>query len=349
VDRLRFAGSRRLAEGLRRISLRLFPDKWNFISMIEFVDFLLFDVHAYLIARRIAGRSHLDYVLRVNPISLLYPSLLPRLPVPVFTGPHNGGMEWPPGFAFLDAKEGTGSQFRVLGETLHRIYRDIGHYRGIFVANEMCARSVPDKYRDKLVYFPENGVDGVKPRAARGGDATRLLFVGRLAPFKAIDVIIRALARLPERVQLTLVGDGPQRDELESLARMLGVSDRCHFLGWREHSELDPIYAESGVLVFPSVRETGGAVVLEAMSHGLPCVVADWGGPVTYTGTSGVHLSVDSPQALEDDLVSALQRLLEDPDAGRALGEQAQAAIEGEYVWSTKAERLHAAILARAA
>jgi glycosyltransferase involved in cell wall biosynthesis len=346
-ERLRFAGSRLLSRTMRRVSMRLFPGRWNLISMVEFVDYALFDLHAYAIARRLVGGQRIDYVLRVNPISLRFPSVLARLPVPVFTGPHNGGMEWPPGFSFLDEKERTGERFRFLGDLLHRVYGDFGGYAGIFVANTMCAATVPERHRDKLVLFPENGVDGVTATSPHAGDATRLLYVGRLTAFKNVDAIIRALTRLPERVRLTIVGDGPQREELQALARALGVGHRCVFAGQRAHDELDAFYSQAGVFVFPSVRESGGAVVLEAMSHGLPCVVAAWGGPPTYTGSGGVHLRVDSPQALEHDLVHALERFLEAPEEARGLGERAKRVITGEYVWDAKAERLHAAMLDR--
>jgi glycosyltransferase involved in cell wall biosynthesis len=349
AEQLRFAGSRSLARSLRRVSMRLFSGKWNLISMIEFIDYALFDAHAYAIARRLTRRERVDYILRVNPISLLFPSLLPRLPAPVFTGPHNGGMEWPPGFRFLDRKEQTGQQFRFLGDLLHRAYGDIRRYRAIFVANEMCAASVPQEDRDKLVFFPENGVDGLKPSSVHAGDAKRLLFVGRLTPFKGVDFILRGLARLPEEVKLTIAGDGPQRPELEDLAGELGVRHRCRFLGQVPHAQLDAAYLEAGVFVFPSVRETGGAVVLEAMSHGLPCVVAGWGGPAAYTGQAGIHLRVDSPAVLQEDLVRTLSGLLENPEAGRTLGRKAKQVIRGEYVWDSKADRLHAAIVERMA
>jgi glycosyltransferase involved in cell wall biosynthesis len=346
-EHVRFAGSRHLARTLRRISLRLFPQRWNLISMIEFVDYAIFDMHAYLIARRLLRRARVDYVLRVNPVSLRFPSVIPRLPTAVFTGPHNGGIEWAPGFSFLEASDRSGHRFRFLGDILHRVYGDIRRYAGIFVANDMCARSVPRRHRDKVMLLPENGVDRVRPSAAHAGDATRLLFVGRLNPFKGADFIIRALARLPVRVELTVVGDGPQRGELEELAQTLGVSRRCHFLGLRPHADLGSIYAEAGVFVFPSVRESGGAVVLEAMSYGLPCIVADWGGPATYTKSSGVQLPVDSPEVLENALVRTIETFLENPEEARCLGEKGKDVIRGEYVWGSKAEQLHTAMLER--
>ena len=87
--------------------------------------------------------------------------------------------------------------------------------------------------------------------------------------------------------------------------------------------------------------------MLEAKAHGLPCVVADWGGPQLYAERGGLLLSVASPQALEDDLVTKVQLLLADPGLGRALGQDGRASVEGDYVWRSKAARMHAEMLAR--
>ena len=320
MDRVIYAGSLRMANGLRRISNRFFPERWGPISIIEFLDYLLFDLDAFRKARRAIRRKHVDFVLRVNPISYRFASVLSWLPVPVFTGPHNGGMRWPPAFAYLERSEKTAERLRFLGDITHRLYRDTGRYAGIFVAHELCAQTVGRAYQDKVIFSSENGVEGLGQPSPWSGDARRLLYVGRMLPFKAIDVILRALARLPRSVHLTLVGDGPQRPELEALASELGVEDRCLFVGAMPHAELDRYYTDAGVLVFPSVRESGGMVVLEAMSHALPCLVANWGGPPIYTRETGIHLSVESPRALEDDLVKTLSRLLADPDEGRRVG-----------------------------
>jgi glycosyltransferase involved in cell wall biosynthesis len=347
ADRVLYAGSQRLANGLRRVSNRLFPERGGPMSIIEFLDYLIFDLDAFRKALRTIRRKKIDFVLRVNPISYRYASVLPWLPVPVFTGPHNGGMRWPAAFAYLERSEKTAERLRFLGDITHRLYRDTGRYAGIFVAHELCARTVGQTHQDKVISCSENAVETLGEPSPWSGDARRLLYVGRLLPFKAVDVILRALARLPRSVHLTLVGDGLQRLELEALASELGVEDRCLFVGAKPRAELDRYYTDAGVFVFPSVRESGGMVVLEAMSHALPCLVANWGGPPIYTRDIGIQLSVDSPQALEDDLVSTVSRLLADPDEGRRLGAASRQTISGQYIWSRKAELLLQAIRER--
>ncbi|MGQ0678387.1 MAG: glycosyltransferase family 4 protein [Actinomycetota bacterium] len=346
-ESLVFAGSRRFGAALRRLATALFGQRSGPISILTIPDYLLFDLHAFLKVRKLIRQRSVDYLLRVNPVSLSLPSLLPRLKVPVFTGPHNGGMEWPPGFAFLDRTEKTGQRFRFFGKLLHALYADLGRYAGIMVAHEACAETVPATRRNRVVIFSENGVSGLGPLSPNAGDATQLLYVGRLTPFKAVDIAIRALVRLPDTVNLTIVGDGPAKAGLQELARREGVEQRCRFAGFQQHDALDAFYSDAGVFVFPSVRESGGAVVLEAMSYGLhlPCLVASWGGPHLYTARTGVHLSVASPKALEDDLVDKIELCLRDPGWAREIGRRSRQVIADHYLWESKVSRLHSLLV----
>ena len=77
----------------------------------------------------------------------------------------------------------------------------------------------------------------------------------------------------------TIVGDGPARSGLQRLAAELGVNDAVRWVPWVPHAELHEHYYQHDVLLFPSLRDSGGMVVLEALAHGLPVVCTDLGGP----------------------------------------------------------------------
>ncbi len=343
ADRLSAVGPRRLGDAVRRLAERLFPGKWGLISLMDYPDYLLFDLSAARVVRRALRRGDVPYVLRINPVSFRFPSVLPYLDVPVLTGPHNGGMEWPVGFAHLGAIEADSTgRVRGVGDVLHRLYGDAPRYARILVATEQCASTVPESAREAIVLVSENGITALPEVAAHRGDARRLLFVGRLNTMKVVDVALRALARMPQEVSLTVVGDGPQRESLERLVDELGIRSRVRFVGHVAHSEVSRYYAQAGVLLFPSVRESGGGVILEAMSFGLPCVVADWGGPRVFTRETGVRCRVDSPQALEDDIVDALSGFLADPAAAVAIGDASRQHVADHYLWSEKVRGIHA-------
>src|SRR5262249_38232607 len=116
-----------------------------------------------------------------------------------------------------------------------------------------------------------------------------LLFVGRLAREKNLDLLLDAFARLcacdgrakqadDRRPILVFAGSGPYRETLEAHVRNAGLSDQVRFTGFLRRTELAPLYALATIFVFPSTTETQGVVLSEAQSHCLPCVVARGGG-----------------------------------------------------------------------
>lgn len=100
-----------------------------------------------------------------------------------------------------------------------------------------------------------------------------ILFVGRLQARKRIDLLLRACAQLDSKPHLVIVGDGPEREALESLSKE--IYPRAEFAGARHGEELEPYFTEADLFVLPG---TGGLAVQQAMSHGLPVIVAQGDG-----------------------------------------------------------------------
>lgn len=110
---------------------------------------------------------------------------------------------------------------------------------------------------------------------ARDGDRL-VLFVSRLAREKNVDVLLRALAAVADAsLKLVIAGDGPARDELEALARELGVGERVRFLGGVAREQLPDLYASADAFAFPSTTETQGLVQAEALAAGAYVIAAD--------------------------------------------------------------------------
>lgn len=166
---------------------------------------------------------------------------------------------------------------------------------------------------DRLVTVT-NGVDlsalRELKREERGAGPVRFLSVGRVIPKKNFGVAIRALATW-ERTDwtYTIVGEGEQREELESLARSLGVAERVRFAGYVE--DVVPFYAASDVFLLPSLWEGFGLVAAEAMGAGLLVLAADVPGlaeVVGRDGEAGILLPPEDPdawtKAIEDVLAN---------------------------------------------
>lgn len=128
-------------------------------------------------------------------------------------------------------------------------------------------------------FHPDVDREAVLKRIGADPSKFQLLYVGRLAPEKSVDVLLEAYERLPDRIkdetQLILAGDGPLFKELAETYR--DCAD-MKFLGFVQGQELSELYAAADLFVFPSATETFGNVVLESMASGTPVIGAAAGG-----------------------------------------------------------------------
>lgn len=155
-------------------------------------------------------------------------------------------------------------------------------------------------------------------------DACILLYVGRLAPEKNLDLLLRAFALIAAKTTdtyLVLAGSGKSRRALEHQARALGIHRRTRFAGFLGRTKLDPLYQASDLFLFPSKTETQGLAVGEALAAGLPCLVVHAGGApeAIRDGVDG-YLVEDRAGAMA---ARALE-LLADPVRHRAMAEEAR-------------------------
>lgn len=132
--------------------------------------------------------------------------------------------------------------------------------------------------RHGIVTIP-NGIDlGLIEKAQAADESSDIIFAGRLLPYKNVDKLIEAMAEAKESfpdITLAIVGDGPEKERLENLARELGLSDSVRFLGFIEEDELFSRMKSSKMLALPSSREGFGIVALEAQACGLPVLTVD--------------------------------------------------------------------------
>jgi 1,2-diacylglycerol 3-alpha-glucosyltransferase len=138
---------------------------------------------------------------------------------------------------------------------------------------------------------------GVRESLGAFSDDRLLLYVGRLAQEKSIDVLLRALALAGDApLQLAIAGDGPNRGELEALAARLGVARRVRFLGETPRERLPDLYASCDAFVFPSTSETQGIVLAEALATGAFVIAADAPQNREVLGASG-EIVASTPEA----------------------------------------------------
>ncbi|QEO15998.1 glycosyltransferase family 4 protein [Agromyces intestinalis] len=150
----------------------------------------------------------------------------------------------------------------------------------------------------------------------------RILFVGRVTGEKQIDVLLRAVTKLPAELdaKVEIVGGGDQLRNLQHLAQELGLADRVTFTGYVTDEELRDAYHRASVLAMPSIAELQSIVTMEAMASALPVVAANAMAlpHLVHDGENGYLFEPSNP----DDLAAKLRTVLEaSPDEYRALKE----------------------------
>lgn len=203
----------------------------------------------------------------------------------------------------------------ISSDTRHRAQ----HYYGITRPIEV----VPYGFRP--LHAPD------RPRGLGGTNRHyRLISVGRLVKRKGFAFLIEALPRLPQDVELLLVGDGPLEAELKQVAARMGVTNRIAWLGYRSREEIYQYLQEAQCFVLPSLHEGLGIVVQEAMYAGLPVVATNNGGQVDLIKNGHNGLLVEPGNV--DALVRAINALYHDRASAQAMARRNKLEIEDHYV-----------------
>ncbi|MFT7534143.1 MAG: glycosyltransferase involved in cell wall biosynthesis [Hyphomicrobiaceae bacterium] len=306
--------------------------------------------------RRFGGaiqRGEFDIVHRVTPLSPTVPSSIARRTRKAgrcfVLGPINGGLSWPK--EFRDARHSE----REWLSYVRGAYRLMPGYRStranasaIIVASEATLAQMPSRYRDRCIYLPENAVEADRlsqpsARSCGSGDCLRLIFVGRLVPYKGCDMAIKAAAPLLRAglAKLDVVGDGPERQALERLAKDLQVEDSVQFSGWLSHEVVHEHLKCSDVFLFPSIREFGGGAVLEAMAAGCVPLIVNYGGPgELVTQETGFRVPIGSRDAIVAGLLKVVREIQSNPEQLDRMRVAGQDRIRQSFTWKSRGEQI---------
>ncbi len=318
------------------------------LTAFSYIFCLAFEWRAWRHMRTRIMAGDFDVVLRLAPISSVLPSpfayFLRRGPIPFVIGPLNGGLPWPPGFSQAERQKEWISNLRNLYH-LMPFARSTYRNAAAIIAGSSQTYAEFVAYREKLFFVPENGIScsvlAGAPRNSRREEKLELIFVGWLVPYKACDLALRAAASLlqTDLARFTIVGDGPERDRLEQLTRSLAIEKVVSFCGKLRHRETMQRLRAADVMIFPSIHEFGGAVVVEALAMGVVPIVVDFGGPGD-TVRSEVGYKV--PLTNEDDVVCQIEKVLADLVRDRSLldrlGQRGMSYARENFTWDAKAQ-----------
>lgn len=320
---------------------------WTANVALRYPAELAFEWEVWKRFRNELFQRRFDVLHRVTPMSPTLASPLARWsPVPVVLGPLNGGLKWPPEFRAELHRE------RDWLTYVRSAFRLLPYYRSTYRRSAAILASfrhtideVPPSCRGRVINFSEVGLDPAlfasdHPRRREG--RTRFLFVGRLVPYKCVDVLLEAFGRSEalRRHELRIIGDGMERERLEAMARDLKLEGCVEFCGWKSQAEVGALMRECHVLAFPSIRELGAGVVIEAMACGVAPLVVDYGGPAgLVTHQRGVKVPLAPKAGLTVAFTREMESLAANPDRVAALGEAARRYALAHYSWQAKADK----------
>lgn len=347
VDRLHFVADSLLNIVCHKIGL-YFPDR---IAAFSFgaLSHLETQLRQRNHVRSLQLKYKFDVIHEPIPVSPKLPSALFGMSSPVIIGPMNGGMDYPPNYK----TEGRMERWFIAGLRGLALMANFflpGKRRAalLLVANERTRQALPKNLRaQNIVQFVENGVDTSlffpNPLPIAPSKIFRMIHIGRLVDVKRVDLLLEACGKLKGKTafHLDLVGDGPLRGDLERKAEHLLISNNVTFHGRLPQSAAAEFLRDSQVMVFPSMRECGGAVVLEAMACGVPVIATDWGGPADYiTPATGIVVPPATPVHFVDALAEAMLWMAQHPEARIAMGRAGRQRAEQLYDWGRKATAL---------
>jgi glycosyltransferase involved in cell wall biosynthesis len=310
------------------------------VVIIGFLMHLITQVYQWKIARRVIREKHIDVIHEPAPVSATQPSAMFGLGVPVIIGPMNGGMTFPEAFNYMSGRFER-LVYKVV-EVFSTVYNLLipGKFfaKILLVANPRTAKSLPRFTKAEVYELVENGVFTSRDEPIFNNKSMNInvLYVGRLVDWKAVDILIEAVGITTNPVSLIVAGSGDMQDALIKQASDLGYQN-IQFVGMVPHAEVNRYYDEADIFVLPSVRECGGAVVLEAMARGLPVIATNWGGPQDYiTAETGFLVDPVSRSYMIKEFARLIDMLAVNPTLRYQMGQASIQRVKQHFMWSEK-------------
>ena len=326
--------------------------RWKKRAGLSRLYYLLWQWGAYGVARRLCREARYDLVHHITFGVFRLPSFMAFLGLPFVFGPVGGGESAPWSLR---------KTFPLRGYVID-LFRDIANWvvrvdplmAAVFRRSDatLCKtgetlQSIPSRFRDKCLVQVELGTEGgtaMPPRARREEEGFRVLYVGRLVYWKGLHLGLAAFARLLESrpgATLSVIGSGPDEAWLRAAAQRLGIGHAVNWIPRLEQAAVMQAYSRHDALLFPSLHDSSGNVVLEALASGLPVVCLDAGGPALLVDPScGFKVRPLAPQQVVEDLALSLATLAGDRRLARSMGEAAFHRARAHFSWEQQVARM---------
>jgi glycosyltransferase involved in cell wall biosynthesis len=292
---------------------------------------------AYRIAQQLHGDTPFDLAHQVSFCGYRQPGHLRKLGIPFVFGPVGGTQNFP--WRFLPTIGCAGAAREAVRNIVNSwqlsfsraVRRACQSASAVVAANSTGQRDLSRTQRLPVIQHLETGVERcpAPPRRQREpGDPLRILWTGRLESWKALPLLLSALAQLPKscRYELRILGIGKCRQRWQRFAEQLGIADSIDWRGWGTYSEILTNYPWADLFAFTSLRDTSGAGLLEALAAGVPIVgVNHQGAADIMTTDCAIPIPVTRPDETIAAFRDAILALASDPARHQRLSHGARA------------------------
>lgn len=316
------------------------------------IHYYLWQIQAYFVARRLHREIGFDVAQHVTFVKYSNPCFLSLLPIPLVWGPVGGGESAPK--AFWRDFSSKAKIYEILRD-LTRFIGEIDPFVHLTARKSTVVRATTEETAKRL---QKMGVINVQIEPAIGmtqaeidylacydmPPASRVRFVsmGRLLHWKGFHLGLRAFALSNlANAEYWILGDGPERLRLLSLAEELGIARQVKFWGELSREETLAKLGDCHVLVHPSLHDSGGLVCMEAMAASRPVICLDLGGPgAQVTSETGFKIAAMNPEQAVNDLSKAIIALAQDSNLRIKIGKAGQKRVREACSWEAKGENL---------
>ena len=316
--------------------------------------YYLWQIKAYLAARRLHQKLGFDlfhHITYANDWMVSFIGAL--LPISYVRGPGGGAHRTPKGLVHEYPLGGRlWEKVRAVGQWLFRhdplFIRGQARAGAILVCNRDSVGKIPRKWSTKVHLFPVSGVSSedlsLSSTVKSQTREFKVLTAGSLIRVKGFGLAVKAFKLFVDKhpdSKLTIAGDGPEERRLRRLIHRSQLENKVKLVGGIPRDDLLCRMASSDALLFPSLRDGGGTVVIEAMSAAKPVVCLDIGGPGLHINEDcGIKINPTSSQETVQNLADALERLYLDEGLRGKMGENGRERARQLYHWDRLGERL---------
>jgi glycosyltransferase involved in cell wall biosynthesis len=334
------------------------PEKFLFLYKhfyLQYINYTLWEIKAYFHVKKFIKSKHIDIIHHVTLGDFRMLGFWPFLKIPYVFGPVGGGQTIPKKLKKYARCHQIEESFRTLFNYMS-IFNPfyiivINMTKKIYVSNDETKQLLSKVLinKSKLTLLTENGVDttsidtNITKKTYNNNKSITLLWAGRMIYRKGLHFLLDVVAQIDTNrdFKLLLCGTGKEMHNLAKKVKELKIEQKVFFLGEVEKEKMPEIYKQSDIFVFPSLRETTGTVLLEAMSFKQAIVSFNQNGAKQLVNEDSGFLINTKSENIVEEWVDKIKLLIENDDIRLNMGENAQKCVFQKFNWNKKTDAMY--------